>query len=95
MNPIVSLGLLLRAAWLRVRSNPVFVAVSSAFIGAAGNALYQQANSGAIDLSAAGLRKVALTGAAAALLALMHLYRPVPAQPNPAPVTVPEPPKGA
>jgi hypothetical protein len=89
-----------QGAWLRLRSKPGFVAAYSAALGAIGDGLYQQIGLGYVDFTVAGVRKLFFAGLGAAIVALMHLYRPTPqdaaAAPNPAPVasSTPEPPKG-
>ena len=71
----------LKAAWLAVRSNPVFVTVSSAAAGAVVSAVQDELASGKIDWTRAGLDKLTGYALTAAIAALVHLYRPAP--PNP------------
>jgi hypothetical protein len=75
MNALLSY---LKAIWLTVRSNPVFVAVSSAVVGAIVSGVQDEAASGHIDWTRAGLNKLAGYAVTAAIAALVHLYRTPP-----------------
>jgi hypothetical protein len=68
----------LKAVWLTVKSNPVFVAVSSAAAGAIVSAVQDEMASGKIDWTRAGLNKLAGYAVTAAVAALVHLYRTPP-----------------
>ena len=69
--------------WKSVRSNPVFVAVSSAAAGAVASAIQDELASGRIDWTRAGVNKLAGLAVTAAIAAVVHLYRTAPgANPN-------------
>jgi hypothetical protein len=68
----------LKQLWLTLRSNPYFVAAYSAAGGAVADLLYDELQTGQMDLSRTGLHKLLVTAAGAALLSVMHLYRPAP-----------------
>ena len=71
------------ALWKTVRSNPVFVAISSAVGGTILDYLDDGFRSGHIDFSPAGFHKLYLVAVGAIIFALAHLYRPAPgANPN-------------
>lgn len=65
-------------AWTAIRSNPVFVTLSSAASGAAVNFLYDEIQNGKLDFSAAGFHKLAVFVTGAVVTALYHLYTPKP-----------------
>lgn len=70
--------------WATVRSNPVFVTVSSAAVGAIVSGIQDELASGKIDWTRAGLNKLTGYALTAAIAALVHLYRPAPrTNPNP------------
>jgi hypothetical protein len=64
--------------WKSVRSNPVFVAVSSAAGGAVVSGIQDEMASGHIDWTRAGINKLTGYAVTAAVAALVHLYRPAP-----------------
>jgi hypothetical protein len=64
--------------WKSVRSNPVFVAVSSAMVGAVVSAVQDEMASGKIDFTRGGINKLTGYAVTAAIAALVHLYRPNP-----------------
>ena len=64
--------------WKSVRSNPVFVTVSSAAVGAFVSGLQDELASGHIDWTRAGWNKLMGYTFTAALAAIVHLYRPAP-----------------
>ena len=70
-------------AWKAVRSNPVFVLVSSSAFGAVVSAVQDELSMGHIDLTRAGLNKLVNLAVMAAIAALVHLYRPQPNTPPP------------
>ncbi len=69
---------MLKQVWLSIRSNPVFVTVSSAMIGALVSGIQDELASGQIDWTRAGINKLAGYAVTAGLAALAHLYRPAP-----------------
>lgn len=71
----------IKQLWLSVRSNPVFVAVSSAAVGAVVSGIQDEMASGKIDWTRAGINKLTGYAVTAAIAALAHLYRPQPGQP--------------
>lgn len=71
----------IKQLWLSVRSNPVFVAVSSAAVGAVVSGIQDEMASGKIDWTRAGINKLTGYAVTAAIAALVHLYRPQPGQP--------------
>jgi len=74
----------LKQLWASLRSNPVFVSVSSAVVGAVVSALQDELAAGKIDWSRGGLNKLAGYALTAAIASLVHLYRPAPgSNPNP------------
>ena len=75
MNDVVQF---LASVWKSVRSNPVFVAVSSAAIGAIVSGLQDELASGRIDWSHSGINKLLGYALTAGIAALVHLYRPSP-----------------
>jgi hypothetical protein len=77
----------LKLIWDSVRSNPVFVTVSSAAVGAVVSGVQDEMASGRIDWSRGGINKLTGYALTAAIAALVHLYRP---SPNPTvPATIP------
>ena len=68
----------LLAVWKSIRSNPVFVTVSSAVVGAIVSGIQDELASGRIDWTRAGINKLAGYAITAAIAALVHLYRPAP-----------------
>jgi hypothetical protein len=74
----------LKQLWLSVRSNPVFVAVWTAFAGAFVSELTSAIQAGAFDWTLPALEKMAATAGTVAMLALLHLYTPAPGT-NPKP----------
>jgi hypothetical protein len=71
----------LQQFWLSVRSNPIFVTASSAFVGAVVSMLQDELASGKIDWTRGGLNKLTGYAVTAAVAAIVHLYRPTPPQP--------------
>jgi hypothetical protein len=69
-----------QALWNKVKSNPVFVAVSSAVVGALVSEIQDEMASGKVDWTRAGLNKLTGYAVTAGVAALIHLYRP---NPNP------------
>jgi len=67
--------------WSKVKSNPVFVAVSSAAVGAVVSGLQDEMASGKVDFTRSGWNKLMGYAFTAAIAALAHLYRPAPTQP--------------
>lgn len=82
-----------KSAWLAVRSNPVFVAASSAAAGAVASMVQDELASGHIDWTRGGLNKLCGLAFTAALAAVVHLYRPKPAAPQPSPSAPPAAPQ--
>ena len=68
----------LKNLWATLRSNPVFVTVSSAAFGAFVSGVQDELASGKIDWTRAGLNKLTGYALMAAISALVHLYRPTP-----------------
>ncbi len=64
--------------WNSLKSNPVFVAVSSATVGAVVSGVQDELASGKIDFTRSGWNKLAGYALTAAIAALVHLYRPSP-----------------
>ena len=71
----------LKQLWATVRSNPIFVTVSSAAAGAVVSGIQDELASGHIDWTRAGLNKLTGYAVTAAIAALVHLYRPTPGAP--------------
>ena len=71
----------LNSVWGKVRSNPFFVAASSAFVGALVSGIQDELASGKIDFTRAGWNKLMGYAFTAAIAALVHLYRPTPGAP--------------
>lgn len=69
---------LLVSLWRSVRSNPYFVAISSAVVGALVSAIQDEMASGHIDWTRGGLNKLTGYAVTAALAAIIHLYRTPP-----------------
>jgi len=77
----------LQEFWNAIKSNPVFVAVSSAAVGAIVSGIQDEMASGKIDWTRGGINKLTGYAVTAAIAALVHLYRP---NPNPTmPATLP------
>jgi len=72
---------------MAVRSNPVFVAASSAAAGAVASMVQDELASGHIDWTRGGLNKLCGLAFTAALAAVVHLYRPRPSDLPPTPST--------
>ena len=68
----------LQAAWNSVKSNPVFVAVSSAVVGAVVSGIQDELASGHIDWTRGGLNKLTGYAVTAGIASLVHLYRTPP-----------------
>lgn len=64
--------------WNSVKSNPIFVAGSSAFVGAAVSAVQDELASGKIDFTRGGVNKLTGYAVTAGVAAVIHLYRPKP-----------------
>jgi hypothetical protein len=64
--------------WQSVRSNPLFVAASSAAVGAVVSSLQDELASGHIDWTRAGWNKLMGYAFTAAIAAVVHLYRTAP-----------------
>lgn len=64
--------------WKSVRSNPIFVAVSSAMTGAVVSAIQDEMASGKIDWTRGGINKLTGYAVTAGIAAIVHLYRPNP-----------------
>ncbi len=71
---------MLKQSWNSVRSNPIFVTFSSAFVGALISALQDELASGHIDWTRAGVNKLTGYAVTAGVAAIVHLYRPSPGQ---------------
>ena len=73
----------MKQIWLTIRSNPIFVAVWTAFTGALAEQFLRLANSGSFDWSLKGIEEMLSSAATVAAIALAHLYLPKPgANPN-------------
>jgi len=68
----------LKQLWASVRSNPFFVAASSAAAGAVASVVQDELASGHIDWSRGGINKLTGLAVTAALAAVVHLYRATP-----------------
>ena len=86
----------LKQIWNAVKSNPVFVVASTAFVGAIVSMIQDEMASGKVDWTRSGLNKLMGYAFGMAVAAVVHLYRPapnptVPASfpPNPQVVQVP------
>jgi hypothetical protein len=75
MNEIVAI---IKAIWRSVRSNPLFVAFSSAATGAIVSTLQDELASGRIDWTRAGINKLTGYAITAGIFAVVHLYRTPP-----------------
>ena len=64
--------------WNSVKSNPIFVTVSSATTGAVVSFIQDEMASGKIDFTRGGINKLTGYAVTAAIAALIHLYRPSP-----------------
>lgn len=65
--------------WTWLRSNPYFVAATSALFGALLNGLYQEVQAGSVDWTVKGWESLLSTAAGAVIVALYHLYTKTPA----------------
>jgi hypothetical protein len=65
--------------WTWLRSNPYFVAGSSAVFGAVINGLYQELQAGSVDWTLKGWESLGGTALGAAIVAIYHLYTAPPA----------------
>lgn len=79
MNSVWNLAVQL---WKSVRSNPVFVTVSSAAAGAVVSGIQDELASGKIDWTRAGLNKLTVCALTASVAAIVHLYRIPPITPG-------------
>lgn len=68
----------LKKLWGSLKSNPVFVTVSSAATGAVVSGIQDELASGHIDWTRGGVNKLTGYAVTAAVAALVHLYRPAP-----------------
>jgi hypothetical protein len=75
--------------WQRIRSNPIFVVASSAFVGSVVSTVQDELAMGKIDWTRAGLNKLTGYAVTAAVAAIVHLYRE---KPGPAQMLVTTPP---
>ena len=64
--------------WRSVRSNPYFVAATSAAGGAVASMLHDEYIAGHLDFSPTGLTKLKGAATLAVFVAFWHLYQPVP-----------------
>ena len=71
----------LKQLWATLKSNPIFVAAYSAFVGALVSAAQDELASGKIDWTRAGINKLTGYAVTAAIAAVAHLYRTPPATP--------------
>ena len=69
----------IEAIWQKLRSNPTFVVISRLFFGAVGDTIFEEIQSGKLDLSKAGLHRILVSAAGTAFVAWWHLYQPAPA----------------
>lgn len=67
-----------KSIWFTVRSNPIFVAFEGAFFGSLGSAIEDELNSGRLDFSHSGIKKLVIHALAAAFVAIRLLVRPAP-----------------
>ena len=68
----------LKQLWASVRSNPYFVAASSAAAGAVTSIVQDELASGKIDWTRGGINKLTGLAVTAAIAAVVHLYRASP-----------------
>lgn len=73
---------MLKQIWLTVRSNAYFVGAYSAAAGAIADVVYDELQTGHVDVTSAGIHKLLTAAGGATLVALVHLYRPVPPKSN-------------
>ena len=67
-----------KSVWFTIRSNPIFVAFEGAFIGSIGSAIEDELNSGHLDFSHNGIKKLIIHALASAFVAIRLLVRPTP-----------------
>lgn len=72
----------LKQLWHTVKSNPFFVAVSTAICSVVLDFLTDYITKGALDTSPAGMKKLLTVMGIAVATAIVHLYRPTPLQSN-------------
>lgn len=82
----------MKAFWIWLRSNPYFVAASSALATFASSAVYQWIQQGTPALTPAELKQTALAAVGVIAMALYHQYTPTPAQAAVAVAALPVPP---
>ena len=68
----------LKKLWATLKSNPIFVAAYSAFVGALVSAAQDELASGKIDWTRGGLNKLMGYAFTAAIAAVVHLYQKPP-----------------
>jgi hypothetical protein len=64
--------------WAKLKSNPYFVAAEGAFLGAIGDTIFDELQTGHIDTSATGWHKMLMAGVGSAAVAVRALYKPAP-----------------
>lgn len=74
----------MKAFWLTIRNNPVFVTFWTAFTGALAEQFLNFADSGKMDWTLKGCEKMLIGALVTGGIALAHLYLPKPGtNPNP------------
>jgi hypothetical protein len=68
----------IKQLWASFRSNPFFVAASSAAAGAVASFVQDELASGHIDWTRGGINKLTGLAVTAAIAAVVHLYRTAP-----------------
>jgi hypothetical protein len=66
--------------WKKLKSNPTFVVVSGLFYGAIGDTVFEQIQTGRLDLSRAGMHRLLVSSAGTAFVAWWHSRQPSPSQ---------------
>src|SRR5271168_1706273 len=66
--------------WQKLRSNPTFVAISGLFFGAVGDSVFEELQTGKLDLSRAGVHRILASAVGTAFVAWWHLHQPAPGQ---------------
>lgn len=77
--------------WNRLKSNSTFVVLSGLFYGALGDTIFEDLQSGKLDLSRAGLHRILVSAAGTAFVAWWHLHQPAPAPTLLQPSSQPQP----
>lgn len=65
--------------WNRLKSNQTFVVLSGLFYGALGDTIFEEIQTGRLDLSKQGLHRMLVSAAGTSFIAWWHLRQPAPA----------------